>query len=377
MIDFQTVTKEFRSLITRRQELITFLGSVFAASGLFLANTLQGSLPKSLSSIEEHIFFFYAIMIMVPSLILALRMARLHAGMTLNGMLYARLMEEQTFTRKGNVEMASRHNVAGVSYLQFLLADFLAAFSTTILALTLSSSLAAALGFGGLVFFAWNLIYLRFHKNAVKIARAKIASEFCEGFGPGDWLEHVGASLEDANHGLIGNIGFVGLMIFSVFEVISGLGGVETRSPLDIQADHILRYGPAAYCVLMLVTCLAGLVIDLRLRVAVGRFSLELDPTDKPFRPFRLTDSFLGYVLLCFFTTVAVHLVMTQLVESMTDSARLGVDLVVFSIIVMAEPITLIVAGRRPQPPAEPRLVLVTDEPRLVLVTDTPGKPKG
>ena len=85
MIDFQTVTKEFRSLIARRQELITFLGSVFAASGVFLENTLQGSLPESLSSIEEHIFFFYAVMIMVPSLILALRMARLHANGSTTG----------------------------------------------------------------------------------------------------------------------------------------------------------------------------------------------------------------------------------------------------------------------------------------------------
>ena len=145
MIDFQTVTKEFRSLITRRQELITFLGSVFAASGVFLENTLQGSLPESLANIKEHIFFVYAMMLVVPSLILALRMARLHAGMTLNGMLYAKLMEDQTFTKKGNVEKASRHNVVGVSYIQFLLADFLAAFSTTILGLALSLSLPTAL----------------------------------------------------------------------------------------------------------------------------------------------------------------------------------------------------------------------------------------
>ena len=374
MIDFQTVTKEFRSLITRRQELITFLGSVFAASGVFLENTLQGSLPESLANIKEHIFFFYAMMIVVPSLILALRMARLHAGMTLNGMLYAKLMEDQTFTKKGNVEKASRHNVVGVSYIQFLLADFLAAFSTTILGLTLSLSLPTALVLGLGVFILWNVIYLRFHKNAVAIARKKIAAEDCEGFGPNDWLEHMGASLEDANHGLIGNIGFVGLIIFSVFEVMSGLGGVEKQQLMDIRADQIMRYGPSSYCALMLITCLAGLIINIRLRVAVGHFSLDLDPTDRPFRAFRLTDSFLGYLLLCFFTAVAVHLVLTELAGGLPNSARLGIDGLVLVVIVLAEPITLIIAGRKPRPTGERKLVLVTDAPAK---SGEREKPKG
>ena len=42
-----------------------------------------------------HAFAVYAFLLMVPSLILALRLARLNGGMTLNGILYQRLMEEQ------------------------------------------------------------------------------------------------------------------------------------------------------------------------------------------------------------------------------------------------------------------------------------------
>src|ERR1700730_14430327 len=102
MIDFTTVSREFRGLVERRRELFTFLGSVFAAMGLFLQNTLQGGLPASLGQIQQHVFAFYALMLMVLSLILALRMATLHGGMVLNGILYARLMQEQDFTRKGN-----------------------------------------------------------------------------------------------------------------------------------------------------------------------------------------------------------------------------------------------------------------------------------
>src|SRR5262245_36372263 len=90
MIDFNYVSKEIRSLIHRRKLLMTFLGSVFAATGLFLHNVLKGQVPADFEGIKQYIFAFYAVMVMVPTLILALRMARLHGGLVLNGMLYAR-----------------------------------------------------------------------------------------------------------------------------------------------------------------------------------------------------------------------------------------------------------------------------------------------
>ena len=93
MIEFATASREFRSLIGRRRELQTLLGSVFAGLGIFLQNTLQGGLPDSLGSIKRHLFAFYAVLLMVPSLILALRMARLHGGLVLNGILIAQLTQ--------------------------------------------------------------------------------------------------------------------------------------------------------------------------------------------------------------------------------------------------------------------------------------------
>src|SRR5437763_5363844 len=109
MIVFATVSREFRSLIGRRRELQTLLGSVFAGLGIFLQNTLQGGLPDALGAIKRHLFAFYAILLMVPSLILALRMARLHAGLVLNGILIARLSEGRAFTRPMSVKAAARH----------------------------------------------------------------------------------------------------------------------------------------------------------------------------------------------------------------------------------------------------------------------------
>ena len=62
MIDFTTVTREFRSLVHRRRMLMTFLGSVFAATGVFLHNVLRGNLPRDLQPIQRYIFAFYALM---------------------------------------------------------------------------------------------------------------------------------------------------------------------------------------------------------------------------------------------------------------------------------------------------------------------------
>ena len=43
MIEFSTVSREFRSLVGRRRELRTLLGSVFAGLGIALQNALQGA----------------------------------------------------------------------------------------------------------------------------------------------------------------------------------------------------------------------------------------------------------------------------------------------------------------------------------------------
>src|SRR5262249_23202616 len=158
---FTTVTREFRSLVERRRELLTFLGSAFAALGLFLRNVLSGGLPPSLAQIERHGFAFYAFVLMVLSLILALRLARLHGCMVINGVLYARLMQEQDYTpHMGDPKRAARHNLFGASFLQFILVDLIAGFSAAILCLSLSVHLILSIGLGIIVGVIWLLLYL-------------------------------------------------------------------------------------------------------------------------------------------------------------------------------------------------------------------------
>jgi hypothetical protein len=361
MIEFPTVTLEVRSLIARRLELTTFLGSVFAALGVFLQNALAGSLPPALAGVEEHIFFFYAVMLMVPSLILALRLARLHGGMVLNGVLYARLMQDQDFTRKGNVARAAAHNYFGVSFLQFLLADFIAAFSAAVLALTLAIPAWVAAVAGAAVFLCWLVLYFRFHRRSAALARRMIAAEPCAPFSRDDWAAHVSASLHDANRELIALIGFVGLIAFSVFEVMTGLGQVKTSRPTDLSLEHVRLYGPEAYTLLMLVTCLMGVLTYLRIRVAVGRFSLEVDPDDRPFRPLVLTDSLLGYLLLAFFLAVSVHLCLIQVAPGLGFGTVLVFDAATVVIAVLAEQMTIVVAGRHFRELTAPVHALPTD----------------
>ena len=306
MIDFMTVSREFRGLVERRREIFTFLGSAFAAMSLFLTNALEGKLPNSLQQLQENLFAFFALVLMVISLIVALRMANLHAGMVLNGVLFARIMQQQDFTRKGNPLQAKRHNWFGVSFLQFILVDFVAGFSTVILLLALDQTGIVAAGAGLGLFLLWILFYLYFRSRAVRFALKKIADEPAGSVSQAEWREHVSLCLQQANQGLLAELAFSGLMVFSCFGAMSGLGKIQAAK-IDLGANLVQEHGPLYFGVLMTLTCLLELVIYLHVRVAIGTFSLQLDPTDRPFRMLRLTDSLMGYMLLAFLFCVSLH----------------------------------------------------------------------
>lgn len=361
MLDYTSVTRELRSVISRRREMLTFLGSVFAALGLFLQNTLQGGLPQSLSSLKGHIFATYAFLLMVPSLLIALRLARLNMGMTLNGMLYARLMMNQDFAppaTTNSIVNASRVNPAGVSFLMFLLSDVIAAFSAALLAMALLSDPRnpdeanpwkpwAAAGIGVIVLAAGLGMYLRFHTSAVAHAYRRINGESCAAFERNEWEEHVAGSLEDGNHDMIAILGLCGLIVFSVFESLSGLGQPGVIGT-ELSRGMVDNYGPVFYSLLMLVTCVFSMVTYLRLRVAIGTRSLEIDATDQPFKPLKLTDSLIGYMLLSFFFAVGIHFLLesTFFREETHWPTLLAIDAVAFVLAVAAEQLTLVYYGR-------------------------------
>ncbi|MEW4567015.1 hypothetical protein AB1L88_04025 [Tautonia sp. JC769] len=349
MTDFETVSREIHGIIDRRRELYTFLGSVFAALGIFLQNALQGGLPGSLSRVQDHLFAFYAILVLVPSLVLSLRMGRLHGGLTLNGMLYARLMQGRGFAGPSDPEAAGRRNFFGVSYLQFLLADVIAGFSAAVLALALHAPpvVAAVVGFTTLG--AWLLIDGRFHRQAVAYARARIAEDSFEEVGRDQWEAHVHATLKGCNQDLIGTVSFVGLMMFSTFEVLSSFGQIAEDAAVDIPPELAGAFGPALFTALLLLTCLIGLLVYVRVRLAIGHNSLHLYPNDDPFRPLKLTDSLLGYILLAFLFAVSLHLFLTVSLDGRQGSEAwvIVADVVVFVVAIVAAQLALVIAGRR------------------------------
>ncbi len=347
MIEFATVSREFRSLIGRRRDLQTLLGSVFAGLGIFLQNGLQGGLPDSLGTLRRHVFGFYAVLLMAPCVILALRMARLHGGLVLNGILFARLMQDQDFTPRPSVEKAARHNFSGVSFLQFVLMDLLAGFSTTILALAFHAPRGVVLGVGPSVMMVGMAFYFRSHGRAARYALARVRDSECAPFRREEWEAHISGSLEDANAGLNADVAFVGLVVFSVFETLSGLG-LARPDGVDLAPEVIRRFGPTAYVALMLITCLMGMVASLRVRVAIGQFSLLLDPTDRPFRPLSLSDSLLGYLLVAFLFTVSLHLLLGLITPELEgrQGILLAIDGGAMALAIAAEQLTLVVAGR-------------------------------
>lgn len=328
---------------------MTLLGSVFAGLGLFLQNAMQGNLPPALSAVERHLFAFVALVLMVSSLILSLRMARLHGGMVLNGVLHARLLQEQNFTRKGNPDRAARTNHVGASFVQFVLVTLIAGFSCAVLVLALHAPWFAAVVGALAVIGVWLWLYDRFHGQAVAVAKGRIEAESVGPVTREQWEGHTSESLSNTNQDLLSCLSFTGLIMFSAMEMISGLGQIRLQQGADLRTEDILHSGPSLYTGLMVLTCLLQLVIYIRLRVALGRFSLDLDPGDRPFRPFRLTDSYLGYILLVFLTGVSVHLLVLAVVPALRASLPvvLAIDAVVVTIALLAEPITLAVLGRR------------------------------
>lgn len=347
MLDFTNVSREIRSVTARRRELLTFLGSVFAAMGLFLQNLLHESLPPPYDRIRQHGFAYYALLLLVPSALLALRLARLNSGLTLNGILFQRLMQEQDFAPRATsatLRRAGRLNVFGVGFLMSFLSDLIAGFSATLLAVALRVPPFAAALIGAGTAGVGVLAYLYFHDRAVRFALLKSATDVPTPFTRDQWEDHVARTREDGNHDMITILALVGLITFSAFEGLGSLGKAGVRG-LDIVDSDVQSYGPIVYGLLMAVTCLFGMVTYLRLRIAIGRRSLELDPTDRPFRPFRLTDSLLGYMLLGFLFVLSVHFLLYEALHEQ-QGLLLGIDAGVFVTAVVIEQVTVVLAGR-------------------------------
>jgi hypothetical protein len=151
------------------------------------------------------------------------------------------------------------------------------------------------------------VVFGAFHLRAARFALSAAADCKVERFSLEEHEAHLVASRGDSNRDLISIVGFAGLMLFSTLECITGLAKIDAEK-FDIAPADVQAYGPAIYNFVLLVTCVSCLAVYLRLAAAVADFSIQLDPTDRPYQAFKLTDTLLGYLLLVFFYGVAVHL---------------------------------------------------------------------
>ena len=79
----------------------------------------------------------------------------------------------------------------------------------------------AGVSLGGL------LCYLYFHRQAAGYAFNRLRRDTCGPFNREQWEEHLADSLRDGNHDMITILALIGLIVFSAFEGLSGLGKVR------------------------------------------------------------------------------------------------------------------------------------------------------
>lgn len=304
-LDFSHVSQEVRSLVTRRRELMVFLGSLFVALSIYLNNLLHGGLPPALAHIANHAFFSYSLMLLLPSIIIALRIMRLHNGMTINGIFYAHILA-QSGDHSADPIRASRLNWAGISTGLFLLTVLDATLASVLFAFSLHINWMSAIVIGSGCATILILLFLRNHQYAKQFALAYIARATVEPLNAEELEDHLSHSLQDTNQDMLGVTAFVGLILFAVMEHLSGLSGINNYQG-DIATKDILTFAPLIYTLLTLITASIGTLTYRRLAVAAGELAIKLDTTDNPFNPFKLTDTLLGYLLLCVLFGISLH----------------------------------------------------------------------
>jgi hypothetical protein len=310
-IDFSRVSRELRSIIARRRELILFLGSLFAGAGIYLQNILEGKLPDSLKALEQSAFLTFSLALLAASTVIALRLSKLHFGMTLNGILFKAALQSGGDASYDPLR-GGKLNWAGVSTQFFLLTAVIAGFSAGLLALSRGLPWPIVVAAGAGVTMTLVLMHLAWHRKGARFALGMIQNARYEPVNREELEDHISESLRDGNHDMTTCVSFAGLMLFSILQGLSGLGAVQAKG-IELTRETLQREGSLALSLLLLVTCLLVTVVYLRLFESIGTFSIQLDPTDRPFRLFKLTDSFLGLLLMILLLAASVHLVAVPL----------------------------------------------------------------
>lgn len=347
MVAIRNIGREFRSLVYRRRLQMTYLASAYAALSYSLQSALHGGLPRQFGKLEGHLFAVHAGLLAILGIIMALREARLHGGMMLNGSLYWGLLGQQGMIAPPSTTIFSAPHMFGVSGVMLAIAGSIASGSLCVCALAVGIPLWVAVVSAGAVLMVLGWIQRRSEREAVDRARRQLQTETLEGFSVEEWHDHVLGSLDDVNQDMLTLIVLASLTTFAGLQNIAALGNMpaEMRSEFDVVA--LMAYAPIVYSGLMLVTVLLCVMGYLRLRIAMGDLSLQLDPWDTPFRAGHMTDSLLGYMLLSLLLSVAAYTMIRSTSSTCGEWIAWSAALTIGLLTIGAEQMLLIVCNAR------------------------------
>lgn len=305
VIRFSYVSREIRSIVARRREILLFLASLFAAVGIYLQNLSLDTLPEGLAPLREQALLTYALIVGIPSFLLALRIARLHGGMVINGLFYRKILGKP---------LTYKLNFAGISTQMFLLSALITTWAVWLLveSLWVNFWFSSFFSLVTLLLLAW--FFCQNDKKSARFALRNLEQATLElPKNQEEIIEHQALSLQDANQDMLALLTFSGLMLFAVLQTFSGFGEANIL-PAGFHQETLAF----SYLFLGLLVNILSIIMYLRLVLSVGQFSLALNPADQPFSPWRLTDSFLGYLLLGFFAVIPAHLLLYPWLNGLT-----------------------------------------------------------
>ena len=308
-LDLSRVSREIHSIVGRRKELMLFVGAVFAGMGVYLENVTSGKLPTALKELSSSGLTTYSLALLLVATIVSMRIAKLHYGMVINGGLY-HLIAASVKGREVDLKRLGRFNWFGVSFQFFLVTAMLASMAASLVAASTGANLRGSMVVGGVIGLGLAMFFAGGHWRASHFVQRVVGNHSVEKGSREELEDHIAMSMEDTNHDMIAIVSFLGLIFFSVLSSSTGLG--DHAAVAAAHGDALRRHGPMILSGYLVAVCLAGLVAYLRLAVNIPRFSLELDPTDRPFR-LKLSDTFLGYCLAALLFVGALRLWVSSL----------------------------------------------------------------
>jgi hypothetical protein len=290
---------------------------------------------------------------MLLSFITALREARLHKGMVYGGRLWEALSTSAGIQGYvGGNRRPWKFNPFGVSSSLFLI-ELLGGLG--LLALTCSIAgvgvwvalIALCAVSGAAIAYFGNQ-----HRAGAALARDRLSRDTLAKGDPEALRNHISASTDDAHRDMLELLAMAGLVAFVGFQLLAGLGDVEIESVGALRFKEIEIASPVWLASYMIIVTGIALISYVRLRLAVGCFSIFLDPTDHPFHALSFDDAFFGLVILLVPISFDVFLLLSAVLPQWSGSARGLVTGAVALVIIIGERLLMVAIGRSLSPSA-------------------------